>query len=86
MCASETSSCRLFPLPLPLSLRGDDDDGGGGVAGDAMNAARKDEDERRRNRRRVTEVKTARMAVRVAAVLVLVLVGLVGFGGVRKGI
>jgi hypothetical protein len=63
MCASETSSCRLLPLPL----RGDDD--GANTAGD-VNAARKDEDERRRNRRRVTEVKTARMAVRVAAVLV----------------
>ncbi len=64
MCASETSSCRLLLLPLREDVRTDDDDDGDGdvvvvVVGYERAAVRKE----RRRKRRVTEVKTARIAV-----------------------
>jgi hypothetical protein len=69
MCASEISSCRLLLLPLRDRDRvdvGDDDDGDDDdddvvVVGCERAAVRKEG----RRKRRVTEVKTARMAVLV---------------------
>lgn len=79
ICASETSSCRLLLFPLPL--RGDDDDDDDGAAGDGRAAAaRKEEDDRRRNKR-VTEVKTARMAVTAELASWFTVYGVWGGGG-----
>jgi hypothetical protein len=67
MCASEISSCRLLLLPLRDRDRvdvGDDDDDDDDdvvVVGCERAAVRKEG----RRKRRVTEVKTARMAVLV---------------------
>jgi hypothetical protein len=68
MCASEISSCRLLLLPLRDRDRvdvgdgdGDDDDDDVVVVGCERAAVRKEG----RRKRRVTEVKTARMAVLV---------------------
>jgi len=71
MCASETSSCRLLLLPLRDGLDvdvdvGDDDDVVVVVVECERTAVRKE----RRRKRRVTEVKTARMAVLVSWLVV----------------
>jgi hypothetical protein len=67
MCASEISSCRLLLLPLRDRDRvdvgdGDDDDDDDVVVVGCERAAVRKEG---RRKRRVTEVKTARMAVLV---------------------
>jgi hypothetical protein len=65
MCASEISSCRLLLLPLRDRVRvdvGDDDGDDAVVVGECERAAVRKEG---RRKRRVTEVKTARMAVLV---------------------
>jgi hypothetical protein len=65
MCASEISSCRLLLLPLRDRVRVDvgvDDGDDVVVVGECERAAVRKEG---RRKRRVTEVKTARMAVLV---------------------
>ena len=71
MCASEISSCRLLLLPLRVRVRVDVGDDDVVVVGECERAAVRKEG---RRKRRVTEVKTARMAV-----LVRIVVGKLGW-------